>query len=43
VSDPLGFHERALAAGGRELSPLGLRDWGAEVALVRSDGLPLPV
>jgi uncharacterized protein len=32
VSDPLGFHERALAAGARELSPLALRDWGVEVA-----------
>lgn len=28
VEDPDRFHERALAAGASELSPLSLRDWG---------------
>jgi catechol 2,3-dioxygenase-like lactoylglutathione lyase family enzyme len=32
VLDPARSHERALAAGARELSPLGLRDWGVQVA-----------
>jgi catechol 2,3-dioxygenase-like lactoylglutathione lyase family enzyme len=32
VLDPARFHERALAAGARELSPLAPRDWGTEVA-----------
>jgi catechol 2,3-dioxygenase-like lactoylglutathione lyase family enzyme len=32
VPDPARFQARALAAGARELSPLALRDWGAEVA-----------
>ena len=28
VEDPEQFHERALAAGASELSPLSLREWG---------------
>ncbi|OGR42694.1 MAG: glyoxalase [Elusimicrobia bacterium GWA2_61_42] len=32
VPDPAVFHARALAAGARELSPLGPRDWGHEAA-----------
>jgi catechol 2,3-dioxygenase-like lactoylglutathione lyase family enzyme len=32
VEDPGFFHERALAAGARELSPLQERDWGHEAA-----------
>lgn len=28
VNDPSAFHARAIAAGGRELSPLAMRDWG---------------
>jgi len=32
VEDPGTFHDRALAAGARELSPLESRDWGEEVA-----------
>lgn len=28
LSDPSGYHARALAAGGRELSPLLPRSWG---------------
>lgn len=30
--DPAAWHARALAAGARELSPLGPRDWGHEAA-----------
>lgn len=32
VDDPAACHQRALAAGATELSPLGLRDWGDEAA-----------
>lgn len=32
VSDPAAYHARALAAGARELSPLGPRDWGDKAA-----------
>lgn len=32
VADPGAAHERALAAGARELSPLGPRSWGPSVA-----------
>lgn len=32
VDDPGAYHARALAAGGREISPLGPRDWGHEAA-----------
>lgn len=32
VPDPAACHARALAAGARELSPLGPRDWGDEAA-----------
>ena len=32
VEDPAGCHARALAAGGKELSPLAPRDWGHEAA-----------
>jgi catechol 2,3-dioxygenase-like lactoylglutathione lyase family enzyme len=32
VDDPSAYHARALAAGARELSPLGPRDWGHDVA-----------
>lgn len=32
VDEPDALHERALAAGARELSPLQLRDWGHEAA-----------
>ncbi len=32
VDDPAQHHRRALAAGGRELSPLTPRDWGHEAA-----------
>ena len=32
VDDPAGHHERALAAGARELSPLSQRAWGDETA-----------
>ncbi len=32
VDDPAAYHGRALAAGGRELSPLAARDWGHEAA-----------
>lgn len=32
VADPAEHHARALAAGARELSPLGPRDWGHEAA-----------
>ena len=32
VQDPAAFHERALAAGARELSPLAARDWGDRAA-----------
>ena len=28
VDDPEAFHQRSIAAGGRELSPLELRNWG---------------
>lgn len=32
VDDPAAFHARALAAGGRELSALAIRDWGDRAA-----------
>lgn len=32
VDDPAAHHERALAAGAREVSPLGARSWGDEAA-----------
>lgn len=32
VDDPAACHARALAAGGRELSPLAARDWGEAAA-----------
>lgn len=32
VDDPAAHHARAIAAGARELSPLGIRDWGDTVA-----------
>ena len=32
VPDPRAFHERALAQGARELSPLADRDWGHRAA-----------
>lgn len=32
VDDPAAYHARALAAGARELSELGPRTWGHEVA-----------
>ncbi len=32
VPDPAVYHMRALAAGARELSPLGPRDWGDSAA-----------
>lgn len=32
VPEPGAFHSRALAAGARELSPLGPRDWGHKAA-----------
>lgn len=32
VSDPEVYHARALAAGARELSPMGPRDWGDKAA-----------
>jgi uncharacterized glyoxalase superfamily protein PhnB len=32
VDDPAAHHERALAAGARELSPLARRDWGDDAA-----------
>jgi catechol 2,3-dioxygenase-like lactoylglutathione lyase family enzyme len=32
VDQPEVYHQRALANGARELSPLSLRDWGDEVA-----------
>ena len=32
VDEPAAFHTRALAAGGRELSALALRDWGHSAA-----------
>jgi catechol 2,3-dioxygenase-like lactoylglutathione lyase family enzyme len=32
VPDPAEHHARALAAGARELSPLGPRDWGHDAA-----------
>jgi uncharacterized protein len=32
VEDPQSYHDRALANGARELSPLQLRNWGEEVA-----------
>lgn len=36
VDDPAAYHARALAAGGHELSPLQIRDWG-EVAAYSQD------
>ena len=32
VADPAAYHARALAAGGKELSPLQARDWGEAAA-----------
>jgi uncharacterized protein len=32
LEDPQSYHDRALANGARELSPLLLRNWGEEVA-----------
>lgn len=32
VPDPAAYHARALAAGARELSPMGPRDWGDKAA-----------
>lgn len=32
VDDPAAYHARAVAAGGKELSPLGPRDWGEAAA-----------
>jgi uncharacterized protein len=32
IEDPQSYHDRALANGARELSPLQLRNWGEEVA-----------
>ena len=32
VPDPAVYHARALAAGARELSPMGPRDWGDKAA-----------
>lgn len=32
VDDPASYHDRALAAGARELSPLLQRDWGHRAA-----------
>lgn len=32
VDEPGGYHNRALLAGAREISPLGRRDWGHSVA-----------
>ena len=32
VDDPAGYHNRALAAGARELSPLTVRSWGDAAA-----------
>lgn len=32
VENAAAFHTRALASGAREVSPLGLRDWGHAVA-----------
>jgi len=32
VGDPAVYHARALAAGARELSPLGPRNWGDKAA-----------
>lgn len=32
VDDPAAYHARALAAGGKELSPLEPRDWGEAAA-----------
>lgn len=34
VEDPEAHHERSLAAGARELSPLAPRDWGHDVSYV---------
>jgi predicted enzyme related to lactoylglutathione lyase len=42
VEDAQGYHERALASGARELSPLRERDWGHAVAYsVDADGYVL--
>lgn len=39
VDGPERFHERALAAGGRELSPFAERDWGHRAAYsIDADG-----
>lgn len=32
VDDPAAYHQRAISAGGRELSPLLPRDWGEDAA-----------
>jgi predicted enzyme related to lactoylglutathione lyase len=32
VDDPAAHHERALAAGARELAPMARRDWGDDAA-----------
>ena len=32
VNDPQAYHIRAISAGGTEISPLALRDWGHEAA-----------
>ena len=32
VDDPAGYHQRAVAAGAVEISPLTPRDWGHEAA-----------
>ena len=42
VDKPGDFHQRALEAGARELSPLAARDWGDEAAYSRTpDGAVL--
>jgi uncharacterized glyoxalase superfamily protein PhnB len=34
VDEPAAYHERALSAGARELSPLMTRDWGHAAAYI---------
>ncbi|MHC4842090.1 MAG: VOC family protein [Planctomycetota bacterium] len=34
VDDPAAYHQRALDAGAKELSPLQARDWGDEAAYI---------
>jgi uncharacterized glyoxalase superfamily protein PhnB len=42
VDDPAAYHQRALAAGARELDPPAERSWGARVAYSRDpDGAVL--